>query len=73
MPGPRPVVLIHASVAVIGFVLLAGGAVAAAGPVAFVGLAVPHLAVDLPGGGGKITLQPEYRIGAGAEPRGDGT
>ncbi|HET7754227.1 MAG TPA: KamA family radical SAM protein [Anaeromyxobacteraceae bacterium] len=37
------------------------------------GLAVPHLAVDLPGGGGKITLQPEYRIGAGAEPRGDGT
>ncbi len=27
-----------------GFVLLAGGAVAAAGPIAFVGLAVPHLA-----------------------------
>jgi lysine 2,3-aminomutase len=26
------------------------------------GLAVPHLAVDLPGGGGKVTLQPEYRI-----------
>jgi hypothetical protein len=24
-PGPRPVVLIHAGVAVIGFVLLAGG------------------------------------------------
>ncbi len=24
------------------------------------GLAVPHLAVDLPGGGGKITLQPDY-------------
>ncbi|TMA32818.1 MAG: lysine 2,3-aminomutase, partial [Deltaproteobacteria bacterium] len=24
------------------------------------GLAVPHLAVDLPGGGGKVTLQPEY-------------
>ncbi len=27
------------------------------------GLAVPHLAIDLPGGGGKVTLQPEYRIG----------
>jgi len=27
------------------------------------GLAVPHLAVDLPGGGGKVTLQPEYRLG----------
>lgn len=26
------------------------------------GLAVPHLAVDLPGGGGKITLQPDYVI-----------
>jgi lysine 2,3-aminomutase len=26
------------------------------------GLAVPHLAVDLPGGGGKVTLQPEYRM-----------
>jgi lysine 2,3-aminomutase len=26
------------------------------------GLAVPHLAVDLPGGGGKVTLQPEYLI-----------
>ena len=26
------------------------------------GLAVPHLAVDLPGGGGKITLQPRYRV-----------
>ncbi|MBX5481828.1 MAG: KamA family radical SAM protein [Myxococcaceae bacterium] len=24
------------------------------------GLAVPHLAVDLPGGGGKVTLQPDY-------------
>jgi len=24
------------------------------------GLAVPHLAVDLPGGGGKVTIQPEY-------------
>ncbi len=36
------------------------------------GLAVPHLAVDLPGGGGKVTLQPEYRLdrGAGGELRG---
>jgi lysine 2,3-aminomutase len=24
------------------------------------GLAVPHLAVDLPGGGGKVTMQPQY-------------
>jgi iron complex transport system permease protein len=32
------------AVACAGFVLLAGGAVAAAGPVAFVGLVVPHLA-----------------------------
>ena len=24
------------------------------------GLAVPHFAVDLPGGGGKVTLQPQY-------------
>jgi lysine 2,3-aminomutase len=28
------------------------------------GLAVPHLAVDLPGGGGKVTIGPEYRLGA---------
>ncbi|HTP27834.1 MAG TPA: KamA family radical SAM protein [Anaeromyxobacteraceae bacterium] len=27
------------------------------------GLAVPHLAVDLPGGGGKVTLQPNYLLG----------
>ena len=26
------------------------------------GLAVPHLAVDLPGGGGKVTLQPDYLL-----------
>jgi lysine 2,3-aminomutase len=26
------------------------------------GLAVPHLAVDLPDGGGKVTLQPEYLL-----------
>lgn len=30
------------------------------------GLAVPHLAVDLPGGGGKVTLQPEYVLERGA-------
>jgi lysine 2,3-aminomutase len=27
------------------------------------GLAIPHLAVDLPGGGGKVTLQPRYLLG----------
>jgi lysine 2,3-aminomutase len=26
------------------------------------GLAVPHLAIDLPGGGGKVTAQPEYVV-----------
>ena len=36
-----------------GFVLLAGGAVAAAGPVAFVGLAVPHVA--------RAIVGPDYR------------
>ena len=36
-----------------GFVLLAGGAVAAVGPIAFVGLAVPHIARGLVG--------PDYR------------
>lgn len=30
------------------------------------GLAVPHLAVDLPGGGGKVTLQPDYVMERGA-------
>ena len=30
------------------------------------GLAVPHLAVDLPGGGGKVTLQPDY-VSSGGE------
>src|SRR3954453_23967925 len=29
------------------------------------GLAVPHLAVDLPGGGGKVTVQPEYKLEPG--------
>jgi lysine 2,3-aminomutase len=27
------------------------------------GLAIPHLAVDLPGGGGKVTLSPRYEAG----------
>jgi lysine 2,3-aminomutase len=26
------------------------------------GMAVPHLAVDLPDGGGKVTLQPQYAV-----------
>ena len=30
------------------------------------GLAIPHLAVDLPGGGGKVTLLPDYRLPAAA-------
>jgi lysine 2,3-aminomutase len=34
------------------------------------GLAIPHLAVDLPGGGGKVTLQPEYLLGADDAGRG---
>ena len=33
------------------------------------GLAVPHLAVDLPDGGGKVTLQPQYEL----EKRGQNT
>jgi iron complex transport system permease protein len=36
-----------------GFVLLAGGAVAAAGPIAFVGLCVPHVA--------RVLVGPDYR------------
>jgi lysine 2,3-aminomutase len=31
------------------------------------GLAVPHLAVDLPGGGGKVTLQPDYVVERAAD------
>jgi lysine 2,3-aminomutase len=30
------------------------------------GLAIPHLAVDLPGGGGKVTLEPGYRLPDGS-------
>ena len=41
------------ALATVGFVLLAGGAVAAAGPIAFVGLAVPHIARAFTG--------PDYR------------
>ena len=28
------------------------------------GLAIPHLALDLPGGLGKVTLSPDYRVEA---------
>ncbi len=31
------------------------------------GLAVPHFAVDLPGGGGKVTLQPQYLVAVGRD------
>jgi lysine 2,3-aminomutase len=34
------------------------------------GLAIPHLAVDLPGGGGKVTLQPTYHLGPDGAGRG---
>ena len=35
------------------------------------GLAIPHLAVDLPGGGGKVTIGPSYVLGsASSGPRG---
>jgi lysine 2,3-aminomutase len=34
------------------------------------GLAIPHLAVDLPGGSGKVTLQPSYLAGEDRDPRG---
>jgi iron complex transport system permease protein len=37
------------AIACLGFVLLAGGAVAAAGPIAFVGLVVPHIARGVAG------------------------
>jgi len=39
------------------------------------GLAVPHLAVDLPGGAGKVTLAPDYRAAPppGAPPAGPGS
>ncbi|HVO19590.1 MAG TPA: KamA family radical SAM protein [Anaeromyxobacter sp.] len=39
------------------------------------GLAVPHLAVDLPGGAGKVTLAPDYRVEPppGAPAAGPGT
>lgn len=33
------------------------------------GMAIPHFAVDLPGGGGKITLVPQYECGCGGEYR----
>jgi lysine 2,3-aminomutase len=36
------------------------------------GLAIPHLAVDLPGGGGKVTLAPDYRVDAPSPDGGPG-
>jgi lysine 2,3-aminomutase len=36
------------------------------------GLAVPHLAVDLPGGRGKVTLQPSWLVGPGRADAGPG-
>jgi len=36
------------------------------------GLAIPHLAVDLPGGGGKVTVQPQWLLGPGVDRRGRG-
>jgi lysine 2,3-aminomutase len=36
------------------------------------GLAIPHLAVDLPGGLGKVTVQPQYLLEPGAGPGGEG-
>lgn len=51
-------------VAVLGFVLLAGGAVAAAGPIAFVGLAVPHLARALTGPDHRWVIPTSVVLGA---------
>ena len=47
-----------------GFVLLAGGAVAAAGPVAFVGLAVPHIARAVAGSDYRWTIPYSIVLGA---------
>jgi iron complex transport system permease protein len=47
-----------------GFVLLAGGAVAAAGPIAFVGLVVPHVAVALAGVDYRWTIPYSILLGA---------
>ena len=52
-PRARPTSRRARAAASLGFVLLAGGAVAGAGPVAFVGLAVPHLA--------RAIVGPDYR------------
>ncbi len=48
-----------------GFVLLAGAATAAAGPIAFVGLAVPHLARGLVGPDYRWILPYSVALGAG--------
>ena len=52
------------AIAGVGFVLLAGGAVAAAGPVAFVGLAVPHIARALAGPDYRWTVPYSILLGA---------
>ncbi|ONK13580.1 iron ABC transporter permease [Streptomyces sp. MP131-18] len=48
----------------LGAVVLAGAAVAAAGPIAFVGLTVPHLARGLVGGGHRWLLPMSALLGA---------
>lgn len=51
-------------IGVVGFVLLAGGAVAAAGPIAFVGLAVPHIARGIVGPDYRWTIPYSVLLGA---------
>jgi len=48
----------------VGFVLLAGAAVAAAGPIAFVGLVVPHVARALVGADYRWIIPVSIAIGA---------
>jgi iron complex transport system permease protein len=55
----------------IGFALLAGGAVAAAGPVAFVGLAVPHVARGIVGSDYRWIVPYSMLLGAGLLLAGD--
>jgi iron complex transport system permease protein len=55
----------------LGFALLAGGAVAAAGPVAFVGLAVPHVARWIVGSDYRWIVPYSLLLGAGLLLAGD--
>jgi iron complex transport system permease protein len=48
----------------LGFVLLAGAAVAAAGPIAFVGLVVPHVARSLVGADYRWIIPVSIALGA---------